>query len=135
MSALADMVCALPSERLVLAMGQAGDRLDDSIAAMTRAACRMNPDQLMICALPGYERGRSAGEVFAVIRGAAIAAGLDEASIREYSEPVAAAGYALEHAQKGDLLVFLRRSAGINQEIRAHLKMATRFNNVVSRLS
>jgi UDP-N-acetylmuramyl tripeptide synthase len=107
MSALADMVCALPSERLVLAMGQAGDRLDDSIAAMTRAACRMNPDQLMICALPGYERGRSAGEVFAVIRGAAIAAGLDEASIREYSEPVAAAGYALEHAQKGDLLVFL----------------------------
>jgi UDP-N-acetylmuramyl pentapeptide synthase len=33
MSALADMVCALPSERLVLAMGQAGDRLDDSIAA------------------------------------------------------------------------------------------------------
>jgi len=107
MSALADMVCALPSKRLVLAMGQAGDRLDDDIAAMTRAACRMNPDQLMICALPGYERGRSSGEVIAVIRGAAMAAGLDEASIREYSEPVAAAGYALEHAQEDDLLVFL----------------------------
>ncbi len=107
MSALADMVSRVPANRRVLTIGQAGDRSDQDIIALTLAACTMRPDQLMICGLSGYERGRSSEEVKAVIHAAALTAGLDESRISEYPDPVTAAAHALGHARDGDLLVFL----------------------------
>jgi cyanophycin synthetase len=106
-NALAEMVARFPATRRVLTIGQAGDRRDDEIAAMTRAACGLKPDLLMISRLPGYERGRSSQAVIDVIRTTALGEGLVEAAVSEYDEPVAAVRAALEMACEGDLFVFL----------------------------
>lgn len=111
MKALAAMVGTVQveagAERLVLVMGQAGDRSDSDIRALTFAACEMHPDRLMLCDVPGYERGREAGEVPELIRRAAVDAGIDEGAISEYPAPPAAVAAVLEAARPGDLLIIL----------------------------
>jgi cyanophycin synthetase len=107
MSALADTVILMEAERVVLLMGQAGDRLDKDIGDLTRAACSMKPDQLLICDLPGYERGREAFAVPRVIREAALQAGIPADSIGLFPGPKDATRQALEQARPGDLLVLL----------------------------
>jgi UDP-N-acetylmuramyl tripeptide synthase len=107
MSALADTVRQVKAERVVLLMGQAGDRLDKDIVDLTRAACSMKPDHLLICELPGYERGRDPFVVPGIIRDAALQAGIPYESISLFPSPKAATGLALEQARPGDLLVLL----------------------------
>jgi cyanophycin synthetase len=107
MSALADTVILMEAERVVLLMGQAGDRLDKDIGDLTRAACSMKPDQLLICDLPGYERGREPFAVPRVIREAALQAGIPADSIGLFPGPKDATRQALEQARPGDLLVLL----------------------------
>lgn len=110
MKALAGMVGAVEAERRVLLMGQAGDRSNSDIRALTFAACSMKPDRLMVCDMPGYERGREVGEVPGLIRRAAVDAGIDERAISEYPAPPAAVEAALEASRPGDLLIFLALS-------------------------
>lgn len=107
MLALADTVRQVEAERVVLLMGQAGDRLDQDIGDLTRAACSMKPDQLLICELPGYERGREPFAVPGVIREAALQAGISGDSISLFPGPKDATRQALEDARPGDLLVLL----------------------------
>ena len=107
MSALADAVRQVEAERVVLLMGQAGDRLDEDIGNLTRAACSMKPDLLLICELPGYERGREPFAVPGVIREAALQAGVPADSITLFPSPKDATKQALELARPGDLLVLL----------------------------
>ena len=107
MSALADTVRQVGAERVVLLMGQAGDRLDKDIGDLTLAACSMKPDQLFICELPGYERGREPFTVPGVIREAALQAGIPADSITLFPGPKDATKQALEQARSGDLLVLL----------------------------
>lgn len=106
-AALADMVNQMEAGCKVLLMGQAGDRSDRDIHDMSVAGCSMSPDRLMICEMPGYERGREVGEAAGLIRKAAIDAGLDPASISHHDSPSAAARVALAEARPGDLLVLL----------------------------
>jgi UDP-N-acetylmuramyl tripeptide synthase len=107
MKALADMVRQLGSDRVVLLMGQAGDRLDKDIRDLTRAACSMRPDHLLVSELPGYERGRETGVVSALIRESAIEAGVPEQAIERFPCPKEATKLALSQARPGDLLVLL----------------------------
>ena len=107
MSALADAVRQVQAERVVLLIGQAGDRLDKDIEEMTRAACSMKPDLLMVCALPGYERGREPFAVPGVVREAALLADVPADSITLFPSPKDATKQALEQARHGDLLVLL----------------------------
>lgn len=107
MSALAEAVRQVEAERVVLLMGQAGDRLDKDIGDLTRAACSMKPDQLLICELPGYERGREPFAVPHVIREAALQEGIPDDSISLFPGPKDATKQALEQARPGDLLVLL----------------------------
>jgi UDP-N-acetylmuramyl tripeptide synthase len=107
MQALAEMVRRVPSERIILLMGQAGDRLDKDIGDLTRAACGMGPARLVICELPGYERGRAPMETPKLIRSIALDAGVPDAAMAIHANPVEAAAEALGHARPGDLLVFL----------------------------
>jgi UDP-N-acetylmuramyl tripeptide synthase len=110
MSALADAVRQVGAERVVLLMGQAGDRLDRDIQDLTRAACSMNPDRLLVCELPGYERGREPFAVPGVIREAALQEGIPADSISLFPGPKDATKQALEQARPGDLLVLLALS-------------------------
>lgn len=107
MSALADTVRRVGAERVVLLMGQAGDRLDEDIADLVRAASSMQPDQLLVAELPGYERGREPFEVQAIIRDEAIECGIPEKDIELFPSPQAATASALQRARAGDLLVLL----------------------------
>jgi UDP-N-acetylmuramyl tripeptide synthase len=110
MAALADTVIQIEAGRVVLLMGQAGDRLDKDIGDLTRAACSMKPDQLLICDLPGYERGREPFEVPRVIRDAALQQGIPADSISLFPGPKDATKLALEQARPGDLLILLALS-------------------------
>lgn len=107
MLALADTVRQTPSERVVLLIGQAGDRSDQDIGDMVRAACRMQPGSLLVTELPGYERGRQPFEVRALIRQDAMAAGIPKQAIETFDSPAQAAAHALEHIRPGDLVVLL----------------------------
>jgi len=107
MTALADTVRRVPAERVILLMGQAGDRLDKDIEDLTRAACTMKPDKLLISELPGYERGREPFVVPGIIRDAGLAAGVCAETIRIFPDPKNATKQALQEATPGDLLVLL----------------------------
>jgi len=91
-------------------MGQAGDRLDDDIDDLVRAACDLNPERLLVCELPGYERGRPSMEVPARIRDVAIAEGVPEEAITIFSSPLEGVRSALAEARQGDCLVLLALS-------------------------
>jgi cyanophycin synthetase len=107
MTALAEAVRQVPADRVVLLMGQAGDRSDEDIAALVRAGCGMRPDRLLVAELPGYERGRDAFAVPRLIRQDALRCGLREDQIEIFPEPRAATRHALGQARGGDLLVLL----------------------------
>jgi UDP-N-acetylmuramyl tripeptide synthase len=107
MTALADTVQRLGAERTILLIGQAGDRLDKDIADLVKAACGMNPDQLLIAELPGYERGRKPFEVPQIIRKVARTCGISENCMEDFPGPREATAQALQRARAGDLLVLL----------------------------
>jgi len=107
MRALADVVGRVSAERVVVLFGQAGDRTDQEIAGLVRAACEMHPERLLIAELPGYERGRQPFEVPRLIRQDALASGLDAARIEIFPDPQEATRSALAQARPGDLLVLL----------------------------
>jgi cyanophycin synthetase len=106
-AALAEAVGQIEARRVVLLIGQAGDRSDTDIRDYIHAACGMRPDRLLVCALPGYERGREIMEAPRMIREAAIESGIAESSIEFSPSPMEAAKWALGDARPGDLLVLL----------------------------
>lgn len=107
MSALAESVRQVPSERTILLIGQAGDRSDRDIIDLLRAALSVNPDQLLVAELPGYERGRKPYEVPELIRQEAIKMGIAAAVIEIFPGPREATASALGRTKPGDLLVLL----------------------------
>ena len=107
MKALAETISRVPAERVILLMGQAGDRLDQDLADLTAAACMARPDQLLIAELPGYERGRASFEVPQLIRDEAIRAGIPASAIEIFPDPREATAQALRLARPGDFLVLL----------------------------
>jgi UDP-N-acetylmuramyl tripeptide synthase len=107
MNALAESVRQVPSERTILLIGQAGDRSNRDIIDLLRAALSVNPDQLLVAELPGYERGRKPYEVPELIRQEAIKMGIASAVIEIFPGPREATASALSRAKPGDLLVLL----------------------------
>ena len=117
MKALADAVRQVPAERVILLMGQAGDRLDKDIIDLVRAACSIRPGQLLVAELPGYERGREPFEVPELIRTEAVKSGIPDTAIEIFPGPREATAQALNRARPGDLLVLLeltQRSAALS---------------------
>ena len=107
LKAVADTVKAFQASRNIVLMGQAGDRSNEEIAAFLNAACALEPAQLLVCDLPGYERGRLPGQVAELVRQLAITEGLSKEAVMMFNSPVEGVEYALGSAQEGDCLVLL----------------------------
>ena len=110
MNALFDMARAIPARRRALCFGQAGDRPDDLIRAMTRDAWAIGLDQVMISELAAYHRGRQHGDVFAVISDELQKSGADAAQIAHYEVEMESFMAALDWAEPGDLVIMLALS-------------------------
>ena len=105
--AVADTVRAFNARRVFVLFGQAGDRTDKDISDLVSAVCSLNPSRLLVCDLPGYERGRPAGEVSAMISELAMAEGVAKEAVAIFKSPLEGVRQALADAKDDDCLVLL----------------------------
>lgn len=93
--------------RLFVAIGMAGDRPDDELAAVAEEIAVARPDTVYVRDLPDYWRGRAPGEVPRILRANLIAAGLPPAAIVDADDELASIRHALNAARPGDLVLGL----------------------------
>jgi UDP-N-acetylmuramyl tripeptide synthase len=105
MSALVEMAAAIPARRRLVLMGQAGDRSDEAIRALARAAWALAPDHVVVKELTEYLRGRPLGEVSQLLAEEFTRLGLPEEAITRAAGEIEGMRAALEWARPGDLLV------------------------------
>jgi UDP-N-acetylmuramyl tripeptide synthase len=104
-SALVDVARTLPADRRLVLVGQAGDRNDESIRALARAAWELQPDHVVVKDMEGYLRGRAPGEVPTLLADEFSRLGLPEDSLSRPGDELPSVRRALEWARPGDLLV------------------------------
>ena len=105
--AISDTVRAFNANRYIVLLGQAGDRSDREIHDLVRAVCGLLPTRLLVCDMPGYERGRESGVVANLISAFAKDEGLPDEAVTILKDTLAAAQQALTEAKPGDCLVLL----------------------------
>jgi UDP-N-acetylmuramyl tripeptide synthase len=98
---------AFNANRYIVLFGQAGDRKDEDIAGLVSAVCELDPSRLLVCDLPGYERGRESGVVSKLIAEFAAAEGIPKSAVAMFNSPVEGVAQALREAQDGDCLLLL----------------------------
>jgi UDP-N-acetylmuramyl tripeptide synthase len=105
MAALADIAAALPARRRLVAVGQAGDRDDDAIRELARAAHALRPDHVVVKEMEKYRRGRARGEVPGLLIAELRRLGVPDAAISTAADDLGALRGALRWARPGDLLL------------------------------
>jgi UDP-N-acetylmuramyl tripeptide synthase len=105
MLALVAVAETFPAERLLLLVGQAGDRSDEAIRELARAAWTLRPDHIVVKEMETYLRGRAPGEVPGLLADEFSRLGVPEEAISWAGPEIAGVRRALEWAQPGDLLV------------------------------
>jgi len=93
--------------RLLLGIGVAGDRSDETIRDLARAAHELAPDQVIVRDLEHYLRGREPGEVPTLLRDELIRQGHPAAAIATASDEVDLLRRGLAWAEPGDLVAIL----------------------------
>ncbi len=106
-AALMDIARALPAKRKLITLGQAGDRSDEAIRDLVRAAWELRPDRAVVKEMPEMLRGRQLGEVPLVIEDELLRLDMPAAAIERADSDLDAVHKALAWAQPGDLLVLL----------------------------
>ena len=105
--ALRGTVDALAGGRRLVVVGQAGDRGDESIRELARAAWQLAPDRVVLKELPTLYRGREPGTVRAVLAAEFRRLGLPGDELVEVDTEPEALDAALRWARPGDLVVML----------------------------
>jgi len=105
MTALAEMMRAMPARRRLVLLGQAGDRSDEAIRALARAALGIRPDRVVLKELERYLRGRSPGEVPDIMADELARRGVPAEAVSRPGTELAAVRDALAWARPGDLLL------------------------------
>ena len=93
------------SARMAIILGHAGNREDDDLRAVAITAAAFHPELVVLKDIGGYERGRGAGEIAAIMRDALRVAGVPAGNIETRLDEIEAARRPLEWARSGDLLV------------------------------
>jgi len=91
--------------RLIMILGQAGDRDDDDIAELAATAAAGHPDLVVIKETESYLRGRAPGEVPALLRASLLRHGLGGAQLIDCPSEIEAVRSALGVARPGDVLL------------------------------
>jgi cyanophycin synthetase len=106
LAGLADFAQHLRGQgRLALLLGQAGNREDADIDSLAAVAAKSAPDYVVVKELAGYLRGRSGGEVPALLHSALARAGVAAERIADATDEAEAVRLALAWARPGDVLV------------------------------
>ncbi len=96
-----------PRGRLTVVTGSPGDRTDRELACVAAAICEAAPDRVLVRELEHYLRGRSLGEVPAVLRRELLACGLDASAFGVTASEVSALREALADGAPGDFVAVL----------------------------
>lgn len=104
-TALMEMAQALPANRRLVVIGQAGDRDDRAIRELARTAWKGNPDRVLVKEMPAYLRGRPEGEVTGMLLEELRSLGAREDQLDLATGELQAARQALAWARDGDLLL------------------------------
>ncbi len=108
MAAVLGLATNLPGRRrLLVVLGQAGDRDDASIRELARTAWAFRPDRILVKELPEMLRGRTEGEVPAILEDELRRLGADGEVLGRARNEMEAVRQALAWARPGDLLVLL----------------------------
>ncbi|MEO8088848.1 MAG: Mur ligase family protein [Gemmatimonadales bacterium] len=105
MSALVALAQKLPAQRRLVMVGQAGDRSDEAIRELARAAWPLRPDHVVVKEMDEFLRGRAVGEVPALLADEFSRLGMPEEAVTRVGPDIAGVQKALEWARAGDLLV------------------------------
>jgi UDP-N-acetylmuramyl tripeptide synthase len=105
MSALLTTARAMSTGRLLLLLGQAGDRDDDAIRALARTAWAARPALVVIKELDGYRRGRAPGAVPALLADELAKAGAKTDQLTTVLDELGAVRALLAQARRDDLVV------------------------------
>jgi UDP-N-acetylmuramyl tripeptide synthase len=96
-----------PTNRMVITIGQAGDRSNADLTALATAVADAGPDRVLVREIPGYERGRAPGEVSEIIVQGLEASGQNTSTISRHLNEADAMSHAVAWAKPGDLVVHL----------------------------
>jgi cyanophycin synthetase len=110
LSAIFAAARSLPYRRLLICIGQAGDRADEAIRSLGRLAAEQNPDRLIVKDMPKYRRGRELGAIPQLLREGAAQRHLPDERIVQCETDSAALDLTLEWLQPGDLAVLFVHS-------------------------
>lgn len=105
--ALGDTVEALGGERRLVVLGQAGDRGDEALRDLARAAWRLRPERVVLKELPTLYRGRAPGSVRAILADELARLGMAQEELVWMETEPEALDAALAWARPGDLIVML----------------------------
>jgi cyanophycin synthetase len=111
--------------RLILVLGQAGNRADAEIRDLAAAAASFHPAHVVLKDIAGMERGRAPGEVAAILRKALIEGGVPAQAITFHSLEADAARAALAAAREGDGVVLPIHGPAALAEVAAWLDATT----------
>lgn len=105
LAALLATARALAPRKLLLLLGQAGDRDDGAIRELARVAWDARPDLIVLRDVAGYLRGRAAGAVPALLAATLRVQGAPADRLLTELDELTAARLLLARARRGDLLV------------------------------
>jgi UDP-N-acetylmuramyl tripeptide synthase len=107
LAALLEVARSLPAERRLLLLGQAGDRDEEAIRDLARAALPFEADRIILKELPEMLRGRPPGEVPAILEDELRRQGFPAGRIEHAGSELEGARKALSEARPGDLVILL----------------------------
>lgn len=108
LTATLGLAVSLPGRRrLLVVLGQAGDRGDQAIRDLAGAAWAFRPDRILVKELPEMLRGRPEGEVPAILEAELRRLGATDGDLGRARNEMEAVRQALAWARPGDLLVLL----------------------------
>jgi UDP-N-acetylmuramyl tripeptide synthase len=122
MAALVKVAQGLSAERRLIMVGQAGDRDDEAIRELARAASTLRPDRVIVKEMDQYLRGRAPGAVPRLLADEFLHLGIPREAVSTASKEVEGTRAALEWARPGDLLVL-----AVHQDRRAILALISRL--------